>query len=783
MGSSIRSKMLYCFMIPVTVIYIITVTISIYALYRATSQRVEQDMSKLAKSYADRFDSHLRQVSQVARTTATFIENLPKMTEEQIYDQLSSNVMQSSLIYGGVICYKPYSYDSDVRLFCPYVYRGPEGLKQMDVGVEGFDYTDPYDYTKPSIEWWNLVLERGEALWTEPYFDEGAGNILMCTYSAPFFKDGEILGVTTVDIPLRDLRELTFAGLEENVKFEVITQKGKVVYSTYPEAINTSFIGMARERKRPDLIELAEASLSGGTGVRKMKAIKSDQKQWFFYAGIESTGWGFFMHIEDDAILKDVRDSLVMEISLSLFGLVILAGMIWIVSVNISKPILMLTDASLAMAGGDLEHELRVDGDDEIAVLGDSFKMMRNSIKEQMETIREKNAELYIRGNELERSRGKYKTLVESINDLIWEVDAELRYSYLSPKISGLLGYEPDEMLGKTPFEFMNASESERVLEELKKSLENKEPFQQIENSSIHKNGSVVVFETSGVPIFDDNGGFLGYRGVTRDITDRKEVENERDRLLKSLSVKNEDLESIVYVSSHDLRSPLVNIQGHSSELANCCKEIKEAVQNEGVPEQIKTDVLRTLDEEILPSLNFVVSSTDKMDILLNGLLKLCRLGRASYEIQEVDMNSMFKGVVSSMQYQIDKSGMEVQIEELPSCMGDQWQVSQVFTNLVDNAIKYRSQGKEGLVRVFGYIENEMSVYCVEDNGVGISKEDQKKVFEIFHRVDPHSSVSGDGLGLSIVQRIIDRLDGRIWLESELGEGSKFFVALPKGNA
>jgi signal transduction histidine kinase len=120
-----------------------------------------------------------------------------------------------------------------------------------------------------------------------------------------------------------------------------------------------------------------------------------------------------------------------------------------------------------------------------------------------------------------------------------------------------------------------------------------------------------------------------------------------------------------------------------------------------------------------------------------------------------------------------------VVLEELPGCVGDRDQIDQAFSNLLNNAVKYLHPKRKGLIKIWGRQEGSMSVYCVEDNGVGIPPEHQDRVFEIFHRVDPAGGVAGDGLGLSIVSRILDRHQGRIWLESEPGKGSKFFVALP----
>ncbi len=123
-----------------------------------------------------------------------------------------------------------------------------------------------------------------------------------------------------------------------------------------------------------------------------------------------------------------------------------------------------------------------------------------------------------------------------------------------------------------------------------------------------------------------------------------------------------------------------------------------------------------------------------------------------------------------------------LEIGELPVCVGDVIQINQVFTNLLDNATKYLDSSRPGTIRVSGKTEDGQAIYCVRDNGIGISKGSENKIFEIFQRLD-NSAAPGEGLGLAITHRILDRLSGRIWLQSELGKGSDFYVSLPAGES
>jgi signal transduction histidine kinase len=259
------------------------------------------------------------------------------------------------------------------------------------------------------------------------------------------------------------------------------------------------------------------------------------------------------------------------------------------------------------------------------------------------------------------------------------------------------------------------------------------------------------------------------------------QIQRQRDELqlaLRTLEAQKKELESIVFVSSHDLRSPLVNIQGFSNELKFSCENISSVLTKLHIDEQAKKKISTFLNKDIPESLQYICDSVTKMDALLNGLLRLSRLGRASLQMRGLDMNSLVQEVLKNMQYQIKESGVSITINELPSCLGDRQQISQVFTNLLDNSIRYLDPSRKGKIHISGRIQNETSIYGIEDNGIGIDCRYYDKIFEIFHRLDL-TGPAGQGLGLTIVRRILDKHNGRIWVESEPGGGSRFYVALP----
>ncbi|MFO8009776.1 MAG: PAS domain S-box protein, partial [Dehalococcoidia bacterium] len=204
----------------------------------------------------------------------------------------------------------------------------------------------------------------------------------------------------------------------------------------------------------------------------------------------------------------------------------------------------------------------------------------------------------------------------------------------------------------------------------------------------------------------------------------------ERERLLREIQQKSSDLEQILYATSHDLRSPLLNIQGFSSELEISLEEIRGLLEGrEDVPDEVKTKLAEMIDEDIHDSLQYILTSTSKMDSLLGGLLQLSRLGRKPLEIEEIDMNALMEAITSIHKYRLTDGNITLEAGDLPPCRADRDQIDQVFSNLVDNAVKFLDPERPGLIRVSGERRDGEVVYCVEDNGVGMEPEYRGRIF------------------------------------------------------
>lgn len=369
------------------------------------------------------------------------------------------------------------------------------------------------------------------------------------------------------------------------------------------------------------------------------------------------------------------------------------------------------------------------------------------------------------------------QTLMDAIPNPIYFKDVQGHYQGFNQAFGQALGVSREQVIGKTA-DALYQPKVAAFHREKDDQLFAAGGIQQYEADILYADRNTHTVIINKATYHTLSGELSGLIGAFIDITERKQAELERDRLMQELEAKNKELESIIYVSSHDLRSPLVNIQGFSRKLAKSCAALNKTLAEIELPQESRDELLKLLTESMPRSIEFITGSVEKMDSLLSGLLRLSRLGRAAITIENLDMNLLISKIINSLAYQVESTGARITVGQLLPCRGDVVQISQVFTNLLDNAIKYRSTDRPLEVHVSSVICDDAVQYCVEDNGIGIHPDYQNQVWEIFHRINPRD-IPGEGLGLTVSRRILDRLNGTIWLESEEGTGSRFFVTLP----
>jgi PAS domain S-box-containing protein len=248
--------------------------------------------------------------------------------------------------------------------------------------------------------------------------------------------------------------------------------------------------------------------------------------------------------------------------------------------------------------------------------------------------------------------------------------------------------------------------------------------------------------------------------GIGVNITERKQVEEERERLIEDLARSNKELEQFAYIASHDLQTPLRTITSFLGLLAR-------RYQGKLSPEA---------DEFI----TFAVQGAERMHQLISDILAFSRIGIRGKPFEQLDSHATLQLALENLKSEIERSGAIITIEELPEVIGDRLQLAQLFQNLVDNALKYRKKDEPPSIHIAAVEKETEWEFRVRDNGIGIDPRYAERIFQIFQRLHNIDEYPGTGIGLAICRKITARHGGRIWMASEQGRGATFCFTLPK---
>jgi len=298
------------------------------------------------------------------------------------------------------------------------------------------------------------------------------------------------------------------------------------------------------------------------------------------------------------------------------------------------------------------------------------------------------------------------------------------------------------------------------------------------------RNGTERYIFFDAAPIRNSRGETIAAIETLQDITGRKRAEEKLQRIAADLKESNEDIRSFAYIVSHDLRAPLVNLKGFSGELGMALQEL-EPLFEKGLA-TFEGEELRRMEElfriEVPEALDFIGSSVDRMDRLINGILKLSRLGIQDIKPEPVNTAELTRSILRYIAHQLEERNATVSIGALPEVYADRTSMEQIFGNLLDNAVKYLAADRPGHIEIDAETTPEMTIFHLRDNGRGIAEADLERIFEIFRRAG-RQDVPGEGVGLAYVKTLVRRQGGKIWCVSRPGEGSTFSFSIPRAPA
>ena len=268
-------------------------------------------------------------------------------------------------------------------------------------------------------------------------------------------------------------------------------------------------------------------------------------------------------------------------------------------------------------------------------------------------------------------------------------------------------------------------------------------------------------------------------RDLESEIEQHKRTEERLALSAKMLEQRNEEIKNFAYIVSHDLRAPLINLKGFSSELQNALDVIQPVLKDHisRLDPKLQADVAGSL-QDITESIDFISSSTNRMDSLINALLQLSRLERFEIKPEPIDMEKKVQETLNTLAHQIAEKEIEVKVGRLPIIYADKLAMQQILGNLLNNAVLYSDPGRKGEIEITSEAGLNQVTFFVKDNGRGIDPEDMDKVFMPFRRAG-NTTVPGEGMGLAYTQALVSRHGGHIQCESKIGEGTTFSFTLP----
>ena len=408
-------------------------------------------------------------------------------------------------------------------------------------------------------------------------------------------------------------------------------------------------------------------------------------------------------------------------------------------------------------------------------------------LKRILHELRVHQIELEIQNEELRRAQAELDSQRARYFDL-YDL-APVGYLTISDKglivqanltAAALLGAPRHTLTGRPFSQFIQKGDQDGYYLSLKQLLKTEEP-QAFELRLVKKDGTSfwARLETA---LGKDAAGADEPCLTLSDITARKQAELQKSAHIAALEEKDRELENFLYAVTHDLRNPLTNIQGYSGLLGKYLKELQAAMAQAAPPEELKQKAYKLITENVPEALGYITGGTLKMGQLLAALLKVARVGRLEMIPALLDMNAVVKSVADTFAFELERTDGAVTIGPLPPCTADATAISQVFANLISNAIKYRDPARKLEVTVTGRLKDPaIALYTVHNNGLSIPAADLTRIWDIFYSGGAQNPAveKGEGIGLSVAKRIVSLSGGNIHAESKEGAGVKFLIELP----
>ena len=376
-----------------------------------------------------------------------------------------------------------------------------------------------------------------------------------------------------------------------------------------------------------------------------------------------------------------------------------------------------------------------------------TYEELEQRVKElEKEALEHKRMEEVLR-----ESEEKYSKLVENSLTGIY-IDQDEKIVFANNRLADIYRYPREELIGIESWRLVHPEDRSLTDKTRARRLKGEEAPPEYEARGLTKDGETIWIKRRNTSI--EYKGRPAILGNAVDITEQKQAEEELRKI-------NEELKNFVHVVSHDLKTPIISIQGFSSRLLKNYQE--------------------KLGEKGRVYLEHIKTSGRRMEVLVSDLLALSKIGRVVSNLKDISSHEIVKNLTSDLQDRVKEKGIELVVaHNLPTISCDGERIYQVFQNLLVNAIKFMGDTESPQIEI-GYADmGDFHQFSVRDNGIGIDPKYHRRIFDMFHRLKKIEDEEGTGIGLAIVYRIVTDHDGKVWVESEKGKGAIFYFTLPK---
>lgn len=734
--------------LPIAVILIVALCWILAYAERQAHEIEEAAMAERASDAAARFDAYIDRASRVADATARFFQYLPEIEDEMIYTVLEGTVQLNERIYGAAMAFEPGVYKSEDVLYSPYVFddRASGSPKRMNIDRDVYDW-----YADEKWEWWHLPKKKQKGVWTTPYFDEGAGDILMTTYSAPFKRDGVFAGVTTVDIDLETLQQ----NVEEDIPglgdFYIFGPRGNIISSPDTgDILNNTIFDRIEGEEGDSVTDDIRSMLNGGSGEMVLDRLFGNQKVVVAYAPIRSAGWTYLSYRPEKELMREFYRARTMVVGALLVALLLIVATLLHISRKLAHPIGRLEKQVRRLAdGSSTEAVTGIRTGDEIEVLADAFNVMQHKVVD--------------RESRLEGARETtLNDLLESSPDAMLVVDDQGVVRRLNERVVDMFGHSREELMDGPVERLLPERFVESHGEHLRSYFRDPRARRMgvgIELFGRRSDGSNFPVEIALSPFHEPEG--VRAVAAIRDVTAQKQAEADLEMARHQAEAANHAKSEFLSSMSHELRTPLNGILGYA-----------QILQRD-----------RTVQPRQKENVESIISCGDHLLSLINDVLDLSKIeaGHVDVSLVPCDLNLLLRSLQDIVAERARSKGLELRVEVAAGIpqgiVTDTAKLRQVLVNLLGNAVKFTEKG--GVVlRVLQTADCHLR-FEVEDSGVGMEPHEIGEIFDPFKQVEAGKAAGGTGLGLAICRKLLHHMNGTIDVVSTKGEGSTFCVTVP----